>query len=81
MKILFNHYKYYTEVLFPLLAVQYGWPIIYDKQIQWVICQHIGIKPPWHPARTVTHPRKLREVVRLCRKIENDPTLFFSLAV
>ena len=80
MKVLFNHYKHYTEVIFPALALRYKWVAWGEPAIQEILCNHLGIPVPRYPSRRTTHPRDLRRLVALCQQIANNPSLFNQLA-
>jgi hypothetical protein len=79
MKILFNLFRHFTEVVFPALAVRYGWQVIHEKDIKVTLCKAIGMSVPVHPARCYTNTTDLKRLLTLCYDIEANPCIFLFL--
>jgi hypothetical protein len=79
MKILFSLFRHLTEVVFPQLAMEYGWDTYNDKDIKVRLCTALGISVPVHPARTNISSADMKRLVALCYQIKDNPLIFLFL--
>ena len=79
MKLAFSHFRYLTEVVLPALAVANNWPIIHEADIKVRICSAVGAPVPAFPSRTQISVYDLKQVLSLCYRIVENPSLFLSL--
>lgn len=80
MKLLFSFYKHLTEVILPQIALRHKWDVYGEKDIQHILCRHLGIKhPPTHPTRQFISPQELKALVVLCYDLTEDPSLWNSI--
>jgi len=79
MKLLFSHYRHLTEVVFPQLAIKYGWDTCNEKDIKVRLCKALNINVPIHPSRHYTTTPEMKRLVELCFDIKDNPLIFLFI--
>ena len=73
MKLLVTQYLHYVQVVFPMLAQEYNWPIQFDPQFRRVVSHQVATR------RRMTR-KELRKAVTFCKQIASEPQLMHKIA-
>lgn len=68
MKVLLLQYKHYTEVVFPMLAEEFKWSVLFQNQFDRIVAKLVGSK-----SYRLTRDQ-LKDAINFCKMIEDNPT-------